>query len=345
MRACFMSLNHFHLGGRTKVLPSDFIVEEVWNDRVCKIGYSLLNRFKDKLMIAHKEKKDYLHFTLVKRNWDTVRALKYIGKKTHVSLKRFGISGMKDKRAITAQRVSLWRGSAKAMVHLKLHDMIVKDFEYADERITLGNAMGNRFTITIRDIPKNKKQIVEILNCFEEVATSRGAPNYFGPQRLCGGNADVGRAIKDGNLKLAVELILKKIQPYLKEGDINSIPRALWYEKMMLRHLEKYPNDHAGALRKIPKRIRRLYTHAYQSHIFNEKLGQTLLSSNVPKTIPVQGFKTPKMPELSTTPFERNSFLVAKDFRILRVRDGLAKFSFTLNKGEYASTLLSYLFP
>ena len=206
----------------------------------------------------------------------------------------------------------------------------------------MGTAIGNRFTITIREVSRKKEEIVETLSRFQEIATSRGLPNYYGPQRLSG-NVEVGKAIKNGDLKLAVTLILKKVQPLLENGDLENIPKVFWYEKNMLRHLKKYPNDYAGALRKIPKRIRRLYIHAYQSYIFNEELRQNILENQVPKTITIQGFAVPRMPELKASQLERRSLLVAKDFKVLSVTNSTVKLRFTLLKGEYASTFLSFL--
>ena len=324
------------------MFPSDFVVEEIWGNRVCDIRYSALSRVRDEVAARIQRRKEYLDFTLVKNNWETTRALKHIAWKASVSLKSFGISGMKDKNAYTAQRVSLWRGDAKKMVRLRLLGMFLKDFSYAEERITLGNHTENRFTVTIRDIPRKKKEIREILGFFEEIMTSQGAPNYYGFQRLEGGNAEVGKALKDGYLRLGVELILRKTQPYIDKG-IDSVPNVFWYEKDMLRYLEKYPNDYAGALRTIPKRIRRLYLNAYQSQIFNEQLDKVLLEGDVPQTIMVPGFAVPRMPELSTVSFERKSIIKAKKFGVLNVGDGIATFSFILGKGEYATTILSNL--
>ncbi len=330
------------LEGRTRVVPEDFIVEEVWLDRICDVKHSPFNRLRDRLFITFRKGGEYLRFTLVKRNWETTRALNYIRKKIGVSLKRFGIAGMKDKRALTAQRVSLWKGRAEILARLKLPDMVLKDFEYADERINLGMATGNRFTVTIRDVLNSRRKIIETLGRFQEIATSRGFPNYYGPQRLSG-NVEVGRAIKNGDLKLAVSFILKKVQSLLQDRDLEAIPKVFWYEKKMLRHLKKYPNDYAGALRKIPKRIRRLYVHAYQSYVFNEELRQGIAENQVPKTITIQGFAVPRMPELEARQLERRSFLVVKDFRVLKVMNSTVRLRFTLRKGEYASTLLSFL--
>jgi tRNA(Glu) U13 pseudouridine synthase TruD len=331
------------LGGILRVLPEDFIVEEVLETRVCDISPPLSPHGDELGNEALREPKEYLHFTLVKKNWDTIRALNYVRRKVGVSLKRFGFSGMKDKRAVTAQRVSLWHGRADVLARLKLHEILLKEFEYADERINLGTAVGNRFTITIRDIPQSQKDIADIVTRFARDVTFRGVPNYFGPQRLGGGNAEVGRAIKDGDLRRGVDVILAKVRPYLADGGIEGVPQVFWYEKRMLRHLEAYPNDAAGALRKIPKKILRLYVHAYQSHLFNEQLQHALHDHQVPDALTIPGFTTPTMPELQTTSITRRTFLTAQDFTLVDVKEGVAVLRFTLGKGEYASTLLANL--
>lgn len=338
-----MIVNTSKLGGTIKASPKDFIVEEIWGNRVCEIDGSPLDRIRDRIASTTQNRKEYLHFTLVKENWETIRALNYIRRRIHVSLQRFGIAGMKDRRAITAQRVSLWSGKIEDLRRLILPDMALKDFEYMDSRITLGTAIGNRFTITIRNITKNTCEVDTILHQFKEKLSSHGIPNFYGPQRFSGRNAEVGCAIKNGELKKGVELILQKVQKYIEDKDIDNIPKVFWYEKNMLRHLAKHPNDYAGALRRIPKRILRLYTHAYQSMSFNERLNNLLSNKQVTETILVEGFHVPKMPELSTIPFQRRSFLVSNDFDIMEITGDFATVRFSLRPGEYASTLLSRL--
>lgn len=338
-----MSSNRFFLGGKIRAKPSDFIVEEVWENRICSVNYPFLNNFRNSLNAKFDKKRAYLHFTLVKRNWDTIRALNYIGRRISCSLKRFGISGMKDKWALTSQRVSLWNGRMNTIAHLELPDMFLKDFEFKDDRITLGNSSGNQFTIIIRNIPKDEEVILRTLRNFEKEVKTKGIPNLFGPQRLGGDNAEVGRAIKNDHLKGAVEIILRKIQPFIKGGKFENIPKTFWYEKRVLQHLDKYPNDYAGALRKIPKRILRLYTHAYQSKNFNDMLATAIKNNKIPKSIVIPGFNVSKMPNLSTLPIERKSYLTTKDFKVLKVGNGIARLKFILGSGEYASTLLSHL--
>jgi len=47
----------------------------------------------------------YTHFTMVKKNWDTMRAVSVLAKKLGVSRNRLTYAGTKDKHAITTQRV------------------------------------------------------------------------------------------------------------------------------------------------------------------------------------------------------------------------------------------------
>jgi len=335
----------FCLGGEIKVYPEDFVVEEVWGDRVFTVDFSLFSRIRDRFSTFTQGGREYLHFTLVKREWTTIKALQYMARRLHISLKRFGFSGMKDKRAVTAQRVSVWRVEAAKLMRLRLKDVWVKDLDYSDERITLGNASGNRFTVTIRNIPHGERQIRRILEEFRAVAQEGRIPNFFGPQRLGrkGENVAIGRAIVDGDLKLATDILLQKVQPYLEEGAVENLPDVFWIEKRVLRHLRSHPNDHAGALRRIPKKLLRVFTHSVQSQAFNETLKEAILNGDVPEMLEVKGFHVNKMPELSTHSFQRRSYLDVRDFSVLRVDNGLAKIRFTLGKGGYATTLLSHL--
>jgi tRNA(Glu) U13 pseudouridine synthase TruD len=111
----------------------------------------------------------------------------------------------------------------------------------------------------------------------------------------------------------------------------------------MVHQLKQFPNDYAGALRRIPKKIRRIFTHAYQSHLFNEQLQQAIAVDRIPDTITISGFTASKMPELSTRPVTRRSLLTAHDFAVKQIKETEVTIRFMLQKGEYASTLLSHL--
>ncbi len=333
------------LHGKIKIYPEDFLVEEAWDNRIYSTNISFLYDLRNRLTILLKKRQDYLHFTLVKRKWNTIKAVRHIAKRLHVSLKRFGYSGMKDKNAITAQRISAWKIDGKRLLNLKIKDLWIKDIEYSNERINLGEATGNRFTVVIRQIPINEKQIRLKIKKFSELVNNEGIPNFFGPQRIgrSGDNVKIGQAILNGDLKLATDHLLHKIEPYINEGDIQKVPDVFWPEKAVYLHLMSYPNDYAGALRRIPKKLLRIFTHSVQSKKFNDELKEAIIKGNIPETIEVQGFKINKMPELSTRTISRRSYIFAKEFKIIKIEDGMAKIQFILDKGQYATAFISNL--
>ncbi|MGQ9514969.1 MAG: tRNA pseudouridine(13) synthase TruD [Thermoproteota archaeon] len=326
--------------GKIKKYPEDFIVEEIWEDYVCSADFE-----SDKPRTTNDIEREYLHFTMVKRNWNTVKALALIARKLEVSLKRFGIAGLKDKRAITSQRVSVWRVREGELARLNLPEIYLKDFSYSDCRINLGDALGNRFTVTIREIPLPRNEISPVLEAFGEYVCKTRIPNYFGSQRIGKGrdNAKIGQAIKEGELKKAVNILVEKVKTYIEVGRIEDIPDIFWIEKRVLNHLRERPNDYAGALRRIPKKILRIFPSAFQSRIFNEKLAKAIATGDVPEYIEVEGFDVEKIPELRTCTMRRNSYMNVKDFEILKVFDGGATIRFKLSRGEYATTFLSHL--
>ena len=333
----------FSLGGRTKVFPEDFVVDEIWKESVFTTDLPDQGSAGD----APPSKQpgtvgEYLHFTLVKKDWTTVKLLQVMSDRLHVSLKRFGFSGMKDKRALTAQRISVWHLKADRLGRLRVKDAWVKDLGYSNERITLGQASGNRFTVTIRDISHDQAKTREILEGFEQATRKDRIPNFFGEQRLEGGNVEVGNAIVAGDLKQAVDTMLLKVQPYLGSG-LDSIPDVFWTETRVLQHLQDHPNDYAGALRRIPKKILRIFTHSVQSQSFNDALMGAIQKGEVPEKLEIGGFPVPRMPELSTISIQRNSYLSMTGFEILRIEENIAQIRFSLGTGEYATTMLSQL--
>jgi tRNA pseudouridine13 synthase len=76
------------------------------------------------------------------------------------------------------------------------------------------------------------------------------------------------------------------------------------FERSLIHHLCKYPKDFAGAWRKMPKNLRFMFTHAFQSFLFNQVIEERLkqgfgleavecdiLEDNLP-TGPLYGFES-----------------------------------------------------
>jgi tRNA pseudouridine13 synthase len=61
----------------------------------------------------------------------------------------------------------------------------------------------------------------------------------------------------------------------------------------MLDALSKNPNDYAGALRRLPKKLRRMLVHAYQGYLFNRVLSKVMEKNIDTPKIPLFGYETP----------------------------------------------------
>jgi tRNA pseudouridine13 synthase len=370
------------IGGKIKENVEDFIVEEI--------------------PIEKKNSKEHVQFWLEKRNWDTHLAIRMLAKKLHVSKKRFGFAGTKDKRALTRQRVSIWdpdRKIEEKLKKLKIKDLRIYGIERGD-RINLGDLEGNKFLVTIRDIDLSEKEIKERLEKIFSVLR-KGIPNFFGPQRF--GEVRpishlVGLEMLKGNFEEAVKIYLAK--PFPKEGEevkkarewllanwgkrkaylkaLELFPKYLRYDRNMLDYLYKHPKDFVGTLRRIPKRVRKLFLNAVQAWIFNEVLKGLLEEKTIEELkdikIPLVGYDTKltkgeigekikkimekldikkedfimrSMPEMRCEGSERNAILQVKDIKLIKIGEDeynkgkkFVQISFSLPKGAYATVVL-----
>ena len=365
---------------RIKQIPEDFVVREIFEKQ--RISKDDLNYESKSSYASSEEKGFYVWFTLKKTNWDLFRALKLISRKLGVSIKRFGYAGVKDKRAVTYQKISVWNVPVERLKRMKIKDLELSGFEKAKERVNLGNLKGNKFKITVRDIEKKEKNRME--KNLENVK-KKGFLNYFGEQRFGIRNNThlVGKAIVRNRLKEAVWIYLthegnekEEVEKYrrklsrtkdLKLG-LKECPRLLHNELALLNHLVKNPNDYAGALRKIPKKFRRMFVHAYQSYLWNR-----LVEVSKELCIPIIGFQTDitkyktkkqiekilksekitksdfrikSMPELSSKGSERERLVKAKGMKWRFEKDEKNEnrlkcvLEFEIPRGSYATVLL-----
>ncbi|KAJ6809140.1 multisubstrate pseudouridine synthase 7 [Iris pallida] len=161
----------------------------------------------------------FLRFHLYKENKDTQEALGVIGKMLGIQQRSFGFAGTKDKRAVTTQRVTIFKQHAKRLAALnsRLFGIKVGDFSYVSEGLVLGQLSGNRFTITLRGVIAD----TDTIKAAADGLGSNGFINYYGLQRFGSGSVPthlIGAALLRGEWKGAADLILDP-----REGDILEI--------------------------------------------------------------------------------------------------------------------------
>jgi tRNA pseudouridine13 synthase len=356
------------IAGSLKLEPEDFIVREITPEGL------ILDLESD--VPGDMTPGDYTHFTLVKRGWDTMRALKELSKRVGVSRERFAFAGNKDKWALSAQRVSVRRVPIERLRQVRMSDIVLKDFTYSDENLGLGALSGNRFEIRVRGVCEGAAQRIE--SVANELAG--GFPNYYGMQRF--GDVrpithEVGFHILKGDFESAVMTYVGKSfdaedgatrvarEQLMKSRDFASalrdFPDTLGYEKSMLNHLIQNEGDWTGALATLPRNLQKMFVHAYQSRLYNRVLSECmrrnlsietlpLVGSDVPPDditarllesdgIGVKDFDVPGMRALASRGEYREAYAVASDFRY-KVEGQDAVFGFSLQKGSYATVFL-----
>ncbi|MCI6024398.1 MAG: tRNA pseudouridine(13) synthase TruD, partial [Methanomassiliicoccales archaeon] len=178
----------------------------------------------------------------------------------------------------------------------------------ANRGVRIGDLIGNSFDIRVRnctmplsEIPSKVKKDLEIIK------TVGGFPNYFGVQRF--GTVRpithiVGERIVRGDLKGAVMTYLSQ-QSEFEGEEINDIrrrfgsgesfediipdmPKTMGFEKTMAEHLVRQPEDYIGAIAEMPGNLQMMFTHAYQSYMFNMMLSERM-RRNIPLNEPILG--------------------------------------------------------
>ncbi|KAJ3308892.1 hypothetical protein HDV04_000733 [Boothiomyces sp. JEL0838] len=232
---------------------------------------------------------EYLHFTLFKENRDTMDAINIISKLVKTDTKSFTYPGTKDKRAVTAQRVSVKGITAERLsgINEKLNNIRLGNFSYHPENLQLGDANGNHFTIAIRNVQVLDQAAIE--KAIESLA-KHGFINYFGMQRFGTRSIPtyhVGIAMLGEKWEKATELILAgdgeddkediKLarKTFIEFKDAKKaaelMPRFCIAEKAILTSFSKQKGklNHFQAIQAIQKNMRTMYVHAYQSYVWN----------------------------------------------------------------------------
>ncbi|WKA03129.1 hypothetical protein VitviT2T_021258 [Vitis vinifera] len=228
----------------------------------------------------------FLRFHLYKENKDTQEAIGLIGKMLGIQPRSFGFAGTKDKRSVSTQRVTVFKQHANRLAALneRLIGIKVGDFCHVREGLVLGQLLGNRFTITLRGVVADSE---ETIKASADALGRLGFINYFGLQRFGSGSVPthlIGAALLRGEWETAVSLILdpregerdaiRKAREYYKESDdiegtLRQFPRHLVAERAILQCLKKYPGNYLQALKAIPRTLRMMYVHSYQSYLWN----------------------------------------------------------------------------
>ncbi|MEM4662949.1 MAG: tRNA pseudouridine(13) synthase TruD, partial [Candidatus Diapherotrites archaeon] len=124
------------IGGRIKHRYADFIVEELHDGYKCAV---ILEDFGKKILEIppNTEGKNYLWLDLQKKNRDIHDAIRQIARTLHCSTKRISYAGIKDKRAITCQRISIFKPNLELLRSFGTNTLVLKNAFWANDAIDL----------------------------------------------------------------------------------------------------------------------------------------------------------------------------------------------------------------
>jgi tRNA pseudouridine13 synthase len=165
---------------RIKERPEDFVVEEIPAYDPSGAGAHVFVRF-------------------TKTDRTTLDAVRDIARALGCDPRAAGFAGMKDRRAVTTQTISLeaprgvdpleLAGRARAIA---IAGICVHDAKPHAHKMKPGHLGGNRFAIALRGVPAER--VAEVTRALDRVA-AEGVPNAFGAQRYGRQGDNASRAL------------------------------------------------------------------------------------------------------------------------------------------------------
>ncbi len=371
--------------GLIKLWPEDFIVEERIDSAIRTID---LGGESD---LESLEKTPTIYATLVKCNISTFEAATDISRSLGIQEKDVSFAGLKDKNAITAQKISIRKSNLQSVSTLRSPYYFLKEIVSGNGIAERGNLEGNRFTILVRTERSffDPERFSHFANYLQDVK-EHGFANFFYLQRFGVSrlrNFHWARLILQGKYEDAVCDFLtfagSREIPYFQEmrrslkakiPDWNAVYKTLLdfplifeQELLVVDHLRQNPQDFPGALQAIPEQIT-FWLYALSSILFNKKLSEYLNRGEpMPDTLPFflskdrrdQDLYRPMLEKLGIFPppfhnlrpfpqivLRSRSTPTHSNVRFHKaelVDEGIV-FEFDLDKGQYATTMLSHMF-
>jgi tRNA pseudouridine13 synthase len=250
---------------KVKSRPDDFQVEELPSVRPGKTG-----RFR--------------FYRLTKEGLGTPEALEIIRRRWNLPASAVAHGGLKDKHAQTIQYLTIAGGPDAPLAdrNFQLEPIGCLNAPYGPEGFR-----GNRFTIRLRDLPKEK---ADQIRAALDATVREGVPNYFDDQRFgsvgVSGEFIIHAWMKDDYEK-ALRLALAEPYPFdrpniRREKDLLNGHWCDWptlkaqldkgNTRSVVTYLCDHPTDFRGAFIRLRRDMRRIYVSAFQSMLFNDML-------------------------------------------------------------------------
>ncbi len=196
------------IGGRIKSVPEDFEVEEIPAYEPSGQG-------------------DFLYLWVEKRDMGAQYFVRQVARRLGVPPGEVGSAGLKDRRAVTRQWVSVPASAEPRLAALDGDGLRVLTVGRHSNKLRPGHLRGNRFRVLVRDAdPAAARLLPPILDRLRQT----GLPNFYGPQRFGrdGETARMGLALLRGER-------VQTRNPFLRKLALSAAQSGLFNECLARR--------------------------------------------------------------------------------------------------------------
>ena len=249
-------------GGKIKVNPEDFIVEEI-------------------PLYEFSGEGEHTILKIEKRNISTFDAIRRLCKQIKYKDRNVGLAGLKDSQAITRQYLSFQLVPEERFKEIDIRDVKILDIYRHNNKLRRGQLRGNKFSCIIRECNENA---LEIAQKIADEINLTGLPNYYDTQRfgMFDNNHILGLYLIKRDFRGFVTEFMKslaELAPDAYEAVLNEFYEDAWKktpdnrrDELKILHAIVQFDDFERAVKTLPKRILKLCISAFQSYLFNQLL-------------------------------------------------------------------------
>ncbi len=259
------------VGGVVKHEEEDFYVEEV-------------------PLYAPSGSGEHTYFEIEKTGLATRVALDRIARALQVPIGSMGYAGLKDRRGVTRQTLSVAGVDPARISGLHVAGVEVLWANRHAHKLRLGHLLGNRFRIRVRDVCDDTESRMKALL----PAVLNGIPNFFGPQRF--GSRGVAHFIGRSLLRQEHEAAVQRLLGHPTSAERNphvvrartlfmagewdeahkTFPPQYRDELCILYYLLQAGAKYSRAVKRMCDHSHRMYLCAFQSYLFNLTLAERM---------------------------------------------------------------------
>ena len=228
------------------------------------------------------ERGEYRLYRVTKRKLNTSEAVDVLAQETGVPASDVGVAGWKDRQAITIQYMSVHRGPK---VRLQSQELKIDTIGFGRDEYSSAASRGNGFELNVRGLSGDD---LRILRRNMPLVREHGLIDYFDDQRFGNLTHGQGWIVKDlmlGEAEKALKTLLAARSPHDDEhrrhfktalerewGNwraCRDVAGKFGAHHSVFEHLQKQPEDFAGAFTYVASRVRLIHLYAWQSHLWN----------------------------------------------------------------------------